>query len=136
MAIRNPHVPYIKAVVKAMTDVPPPKKCWVSDAETGEDGETRTLSAVLTWEDDAGLDEYPDGLLVCWDLDRLWQYAAVKPDGSNEWPEDLGDLPLWATPEDVAAAVRALIHGGPMPASTTEWHDAQVMAAVKEWIAS
>jgi hypothetical protein len=85
---------------------------------------------------DVSPDEYPDGLLLCWDLDREWQYAALRRDGSNDSPEDL-PLPLWAHPEDVAAAARALLRGDQLPeARWPEWRDERVLAAVRRWVES
>lgn len=81
MTARNPHDPYIAAVFDAMLGVPQPDNCWVSDAETGSDGETCTLSAVLIWEGEVSPDLYPDGLLVCWDLECGWQYAGNRHGG-------------------------------------------------------
>jgi hypothetical protein len=133
---RNPHSPYIDAVVDAMTGTPAPAVWWVSDAETGADGETPTLSAVLTWGRDASPDEYPCGLLLCWDLDHEWQHAAVHPDGTNDPPKDL-PLPLWAAPGDVAAAAQALLRGEQVEgAKLPEWRDEQALAAVDEWVRS
>jgi hypothetical protein len=132
---RHPHEPYIAAVVDAF-DANGPIDDYVSSAETADDGTTCTLSAVLSWDDEASPDLYPDGLIVCWDLHRGWEYAGIRPDGSNDVPEDLL-LPLWAAPEEVAAAVRALLAGEDPPfVALPDWHDDAVKAAVKAWEAS
>lgn len=133
---RIPHAPYMDAVFAAMRALHiEPTDYTVDDSEAGTDGSTMTLSAVFSWDGDVSADRYPDGLLLCWDLDREWQHAAMKADGSNEWPEDLY-LPLWALPADVAASAWALLHGGELPTSTGEWSDPVVLANVREWVAS
>lgn len=134
--MRNPHGPYITAVVGAMPVGFTPSDWWVSDAETAEDGESATLSAVISWGRNAAPDLYPDGLILCWDLDREWQYAGMRSGGSNDPPADL-PLPLWAEPVDVAAAARALLTDKePAPSSGREWQNAAVKVAVKEWVES
>lgn len=135
--MRNPHAPYINAVIEAMEAMSvDPADWWVSDAETGADGETCTLSAVISWNGKVSPEEYPDGLLLCWNLEQGWQYAGMRPDGSNDWPEDL-PLPLWADPADVAASARALLRGEQwMSVDHPQWHDDAVSAAVKAWVES
>lgn len=136
MTTRNPHQPYIDAVEAAMRALGiEPNSAWADDAETRPDGRTCTLSAVFSWDGDVEPDRYPDGLLVCWDLDREWQHAALKADGSNEWPDDL-PLPLWALPADVAASAGALLRGEELPAATGEWSDPIVLDEVRKWVES
>lgn len=131
--LRNPHAPYVVAVCSAMPDECIATDWTASDAETGSDGETCILSAVISWDDEASPELYPHGLMLCWDLEDGWGYAAMKADGSNEYPIELA-LPLWAAPQDVAGSVRALLAGEvPPPASLPPWRHDAVMAAVKAW---
>lgn len=134
---RNPHAPYIAAVVDAFPANIAPAEDFVDDQETGEDGRTCTLTAILSWDDEASPDLYPHGLILCWSLEREWQYAALRDrHGVSDWPDDL-PLSLWAAPEDVVAVVRALLAGEEPPtAERAEWHDETVIAAVREWAAS
>lgn len=136
MSTRTPHAPYMDAVFAAMRALHiEPSDYWIDDSETGTDGATMTLSAVFTWDGEVSPDLYPDGLLLCWDLDREWQHAVLKSDGSNEWPAGLL-LPLWALPADVAASAHALLHGDEPPAATGEWSDPIVLDEVRKWMES
>lgn len=129
----NPHAPYIRAVVDAFPADIAPTDFWCSDAETGEDGRTCTLSALLSWDDEAAPDVFPFGVILLWDLENDWQYAAMRSRSENEWPLEL-PLSLWAAPEDVVATVQALLAGRKPPAvSLPEWRDDAVLAAVREW---
>jgi hypothetical protein len=129
--IRCPHTPYIHAVTDALRAAGRAPADWfVDDSETGDDGETMTLTAVLTW--DGGIDGFPDGLLLRWDLEQGWQWAEMLCDGSNRVPEDL-PVPLWAAPSAVVGCVVALLDGGDLPASDGVWHDDAVAAAVAAW---
>lgn len=132
---RNPHEPYIDAVLAAMPADVAPAWCWVDDTETGDDGETMVLTAVLTWTGEANPRLWPHGLLLLWSHEHGWRYAGLRPDGSNDWPTET-DLPLWAAPADVAALAAALLdEDQPIPAATNpEWCDAAVMTSVREWI--
>jgi len=129
MSSTLPHQPYINRVTEAMS----PSDWWTSAAETAPDGETCTLSAVLNWDHEVEPELFPYGLLLCWSIHTGWQWAPMRADRSNEWPEDL-PLPLWARPVDVAAAVRALLADEDVPAATAEYDDAEVIAACQRWL--
>jgi hypothetical protein len=135
-----PHDPYITAVDTILTTSG--IGCddgWTSDVDEYEpDGIHTTLSALYRWNaGDTALnpDEHPDGLLLLWNAVAGWEYASLRPDGSNEIPTDL-PIPVWAAPIDVATRIRAVM-GGEKPATTEQvWDNADVPAAVEAWRAT
>ncbi|MEV6680711.1 DUF6292 family protein [Streptomyces erythrochromogenes] len=88
-----------------------------------DDGEPRQIVITLTLTPAADPDE-GDGeqLLILWDDEGAWQYAAMRPDGSNNHPEPLGAGPL-DLPEQVAEAVRIHLRRDPvLPLPEPDWH--------------
>jgi hypothetical protein len=139
-----PHDPYIAAVIAALTTAGlEPDDAWTSDAETDPygDGTEMMLSAVLRWNGDhtaiadAAL---PDGMLLLWEHSaEQWQWAEVRPDGSNELPDWLPHLPIWSDPAAVVTTLQALLAGLPAPETdAVEWPRAdESRAAVAAWAA-
>ncbi|MEU9333173.1 hypothetical protein AB0D49_08405 [Streptomyces sp. NPDC048290] len=132
MAARTlPHDPYITAVCDALTEdgLDLTDHCWTDDSETR--GTYCYLNAVIsldpsgtvgaTAEDIPAGTEWPHGLLLIWewhtgveaeqgepDKGPIWLFAALKADGSNEYPTALpvhGD----ADPAAVIDATRKVI---------------------------
>lgn len=130
------HAPYTDAVYDAlMADGLEPTTYLADDTDTGPGGETATLTAVYVWTGEDATEEFPYGLLVCWDMDNEWRYACLNEDGTNQPLEEL-PLSLWAKPDDVAACIAAIIVQDELPCQTGEWHDPEVKAAVRAWIES
>ncbi|MFF9215576.1 hypothetical protein [Streptomyces viridosporus] len=129
-----PHDSYIEAVGDALTaaGLEPTDHSWTSDSETR--GTYRYLNAVLTLDPsgtiasgDNDAAEWPHGLLLIWEWHTgreadqgepergpVWQFAALKDDGSNEYPTD---LPVYgyADPVAVVEATRKVIRGDILP---------------------
>ncbi|MFF7901217.1 hypothetical protein ACFZCV_20830 [Streptomyces sp. NPDC007920] len=126
-----PHDPYIEAVTEALTaaGLAPTDHSWTDDNETR--GTYFYLNAVLTLDPSGtvrGTDEdipsgaaWPHGLILTWEWHSgreadqgepergpVWQFAALKSDGSNEYPTD---LPVYgyASPAAVVEAARKVI---------------------------
>lgn len=114
MATALPHGPYITAVTDTLTAAGlEPADWWTSDAECR--GVYCYLNAVITLQPVAGGE-----LLLIWEWHTgaddgeergpSWSFAAVKADGSNEFPTG---LPVfgYAAPEAVVEAAGKVIAG-------------------------
>lgn len=153
----HPHDPYIDAVIAALTAADlEPDESWTDDGESR--GMYCYLNAVITLDPDGVLGEdseevpagvrWPYGLLLVWEwhpgleegeAERgpVWLHAALKADGSNEYPSD---LPVYgyASPEAVVEAARKVI-AREINASRTEiiggsWDGAdELNAACEAW---
>jgi hypothetical protein len=123
------HDPYITAVTEALSFARlTPAEYWTSDSETR--GTYCYLNAVITLDPSGTYDlddedipagtAWPRGLILIWewhtgreeggDPERgpSWQFAALKADGSNEYPTG---LPVYgyASPAAVVEAARKVI---------------------------
>lgn len=112
MTAEPPHFPYLDDILHCLTSAEQPD--WQMEEDQVEvDGET-VVGVVLSWTKSSALntEQWPDGVIVCWNEREGWQYAASRPDGGNEHPDDL----IWETvpePVAVAAAIRQLLTDGP-----------------------
>ncbi|MFF5670276.1 hypothetical protein ACFY8S_09085 [Streptomyces hygroscopicus] len=123
-----PHKPYITAVCQRLNAARmKPAEWWIDDAETR--GMYRYLNAVITLDPSGTHDDmpqdipsgtpWPHGLLLIWewhtgreeDIERgaAWTFAALKADGSNEYPTSL-PVHGYAAPAAVVEAARKVIN--------------------------
>ena len=129
MSEREPHAPYIAAVVAAAN----PDDYWTDSAETAPDGETITLTGLLQFGYHVAPEHWPHGLLILWSLHEGWQYAGLRADGTNDIPEPL-PLALWAPPELVSDAALDLLAGNDPKPSGDEWDNQLVINACLPWL--
>ncbi|MFI0743420.1 hypothetical protein ACH4PU_35930 [Streptomyces sp. NPDC021100] len=114
--------PYGAAVAAAIERAGLPVTDFWADA-----GEPRSIVITLQPESPADGGEDDDGepreLLIIWTDAGAWQYAWMRPDGSNEYPDQLPDYPgPLALPEDVAEAVRTFLRRDPaLPLERPDW---------------
>ena len=133
-----PHTPYITAVVEALNATSlGPSKWWLSIHDEEDHDGNPLPSAVLNLDPEhPAVDEteFDHGIGVYWNTEVGWEIARRGPHESNEQPYPLGPDP-WASPEQVAAAVRAFLAlAEDSPEYSGEWdHAAEAQAAVDAW---
>jgi hypothetical protein len=142
---RLPHGPYITAVLSALTAAGlDPASWWATDTETNpyDDG-TDMCAAILLWDADSPAVDtarHPDGIVLVWQHPAdSWQWAVRSRHGAlRTVPNLLPHVGLYADPDAVATAVRALLDGRALPKSrAADWSGARrVQAAVDAWSAA
>jgi len=124
-----PHDPYVTAVCEALSAAgrEPTDSTWTDDCETR--GTYCYLNAVITLDPsgtitrgrDADNADWPHGLLLIWEWHTgieaeygepergpIWQFAALKDDGSNDYPTWL-PVQGYASPAAIVEAARKVI---------------------------
>ncbi|AEW94647.1 MULTISPECIES: hypothetical protein [Streptomycetaceae] len=145
-----PHIPYIAAVLTALTaaGLAPTdsgaEAANINPYDNGPDaGLTTMLDAVMVWNGQnpaVNTAEYPHGIALVWEHPaESWQWAAQQSHGRLERePAFLPSLPRWAAPAAVVTVVQALLAGRPVPEATAPlWEGAaEAQAAVDAWWAA
>ncbi|MFE6284366.1 hypothetical protein [Streptomyces sp. NPDC057877] len=124
-----PHAAYIEAVIAALTEAElAPTEHWMDDGETK--GVYRHLNAVISLDPSKTYDlddedvpsgtPWRHGLILSWewhtgaedgwpDKGPLWEFAALKSDGSCQYPPVTLPVHGYASPAAIVEAARAVI---------------------------